>query len=61
MSDTDIMPYGRHKGIKMANVPAEYLMALYETKRCKGKVKEYIEDNLYVLQMEIADKKNNSI
>ncbi|RMZ60042.1 hypothetical protein D1632_10650 [Chryseobacterium nematophagum] len=53
MEDTDIMPYGLHKGKQMQDVPAEYLLWLYEEEKCTGPVKEYIKDNLQVLEIEI--------
>lgn len=33
LTDESQMPYGAHKGKKMANVPAEYLLFLYENDR----------------------------
>ncbi|WP_281167194.1 putative quorum-sensing-regulated virulence factor [Proteiniphilum acetatigenes] len=47
------MPWGKHKGEKMGNVPAEYLMWLYDNDKCDKAVKDYIEDNLDVIQVEI--------
>jgi len=60
MADNDIMPFGMHKGKKMCNVPAGYLVWIYENDRCgKGDVRKYIKDNLEVLKTEIKrnDKK----
>jgi len=53
MKDTYIMPWGQYKGRKMANVPAKYLIYLWESKKCSGAVKLYIGKNLDVLQEEI--------
>ncbi len=61
MTDNDLMPFGKYQGQKMANVPAEYLMYIYD----KGwvsihkfnKVFWYIKDNLRVLQVEVRRKK----
>lgn len=47
------MPFGKYKGEKMANVPASYLIWLYDNGKCSSDVKEYIEDNLDILQIEI--------
>lgn len=52
MDDNTLMPFGVHKGVKMANVPADYLLYLYNNKKCYGDLKEYIEDNLDVLKAE---------
>lgn len=53
LNDDSIMPWGKFKGTKMGNVPAEYLLWLYENDKCDGPVKEYIEDNLDVIKIEI--------
>jgi uncharacterized protein (DUF3820 family) len=48
MDDNSIMPYGAHKGKKMANVPDDYLLWCYDQPWCRGEVKKYIEDNFEV-------------
>jgi uncharacterized protein (DUF3820 family) len=53
MEDTDLMPWGIHKGKEMQDVPASYLVWLLEENKCSGDVKLYIEDNLDVLRKEI--------
>ena len=50
------MPFGKYKGEKMANVPSEYLIWLYENSKVYGGVKEYIKENLDVLKSEIEYK-----
>lgn len=52
MDDNSVMPYGIHKGKKLANVPAQYLIWLYENNKCSGEVREYIKENLEVLKNE---------
>lgn len=47
------MPYGKHKGVEMQEVPASYLIWLYENDKCSDSVKEYVEDNLEILKSEI--------
>ena len=54
MKDTDIMPFGIHKGKAMANVPAEYLLFLFETGKLYGQVKDYVVENLETIKAEIA-------
>lgn len=51
--DTDIMPFGKHKGEKMANVPSSYLRWLSEQFEEKGhlnaterKLRNYIDQNI---------------
>lgn len=46
MDDNSIMPWGVHKGKKMANVPDDYLVWIYDNNKCSGEVRKYIEDNL---------------
>jgi len=55
--DENPMPFGKYKGEKMANVPATYLMWLYDENKCNKEVRDYIEDNLEVLKTEIKRKK----
>lgn len=53
MNDNSVMPFGKYKGEKMANVPADYLLWLYENNKCYGEIKQYIKDNLEVIRTEI--------
>jgi uncharacterized protein (DUF3820 family) len=53
LTDKSPMPFGVHKGTEMANVPASYLIWLYENDKCSDSVREYIEDNMDVLKMEV--------
>ena len=52
LTDTSPMPFGKFKGDKMENVPAKYLLWLYNNNKCFGQVKDYIIDNLQVLEQE---------
>lgn len=52
MKDTDKMPFGKHQGTAMANVPADYLLWLYDQGLKPGEVKKYIEDNMAGLKKE---------
>ena len=40
MTDESIMPWGKHKGEKMANAPPSYLLWLLENNKCGGEVKK---------------------
>lgn len=53
LTDNDIMPFGKHKGIKMANVPDSYLLWLYETDKCGPDVKGYITDNIEAIKANV--------
>jgi len=52
LTDNDEMPWGKHQGISMANVPADYLLWLYKENKCSDNVREYIKENLDVLKEE---------
>lgn len=54
MTDNDIMPFGKYKGEKMANIPADYFVWLCENGKCFGKVKKYLDENIDTLVAEIA-------
>lgn len=62
LQDTDVMPWGKHKGEKIANVPAAYLFWLYDQARPKAPNKrtlfekdlvKYVDENRDVLNKEI--------
>ena len=53
MNDDSLMPFGKYQGEKMANIPASYLLWLFENSKCYGEVKAYIKGNLDVLKAEI--------
>lgn len=61
ITDATPMPFGKYKGVSMANVPAEYLLWLYERLKPSAPNKrsasekllvDYIEDNMDVLKKE---------
>ena len=53
MNDESIMPFGKYKGEKMANVPPDYLIWLYDNAKVYGGVKDYIKENMNVLKAEL--------
>ena len=58
LEDTDAMPFGKHKGQPMQDVPASYLHWLWvngkkEDKMCP--VSDYIRRNLSALKQEFRD------
>lgn len=60
MTDESLMPWGKHKGEKMANIPPSYLLWLLDNNKCGGEVKKYIEENKETLVKEIAYEKKRS-
>jgi uncharacterized protein (DUF3820 family) len=57
LNDNSPMPFGKYKGQKMENVPASYLLWLYDENKCNREVRDYIKDNLDVLEDEIKRNK----
>ena len=55
MDDQSLMPFGKYKGRKMEDVPAEYLLWLRDQKCRERGVAEYIEENLSALCKECPD------
>ena len=49
LTDSDLMPSGKHMGEKMEDVPAKYLMYIYDNNMCKPEVSLYIKENLDVI------------
>ena len=56
-TDATIMPFGKHKGKKLIDVPAHYLIWLYEFNEPlrHEQLKEYIQDNLQALKKELKN------
>ncbi len=61
MKDTDKMPFGKHKGESMANVPASYLLwikrehdkdPMQPQTRQQREVLQYVNDNIDDLKKE---------
>ena len=58
LQDTDLMPFGKHKGLPMQDVPAFYMHWLWtngkkDDMRCP--VADYIRRNLDALRIEYKD------
>lgn len=58
LNDKSLMPFGKYSGTPMANVPADYLLWMHRTiKNIPVKVKDYITENLEVLEKEVEQVK----
>lgn len=63
MNDESKMPFGKYKDTKLIEVPASYLLWLYEQDDFKiavtgpkGDLRRYIEENMDVLKKETNNK-----
>ena len=54
-TDLDIMPFGKHKGKPMQDVPASYLAWLKEQGCNDARVRGYIDENWSAIIQELPD------
>lgn len=54
LTDESLMPYGKHAGEKMANIPPEDLLWLWDNDRCSAPVRLYIKENLEDLRKDVS-------
>ena len=52
LTDKSLMPYGKHQGEKLANIPASYLIWMYDNERLTGSLERYVEENMDCLLKE---------
>ncbi len=57
LTDESPMPFGKHKGKPMEEVPARYLLWLYDENKCTPEVRWYIHENLDVLNSELKNSR----
>lgn len=57
LKEEPIIKYGKYEGKKVSQIPAEYLIWLYENDRCSPMIKDYVKKNLSILKMEAANAK----
>lgn len=56
LTDESPMPWGKHKGTPMKDVPASYLLFMYDSQLLnKGAVMNYVIDNMQALLKEVKD------
>lgn len=53
LTDNSLMPFGQHKGVKLANVPPGYLLYIFENFKLHDNLKAYIKKNKDVLEAEV--------
>ena len=58
LTDNDSMPgSGKHAGTPMINVPADYLVYIYDNNMAGAQVRKYFEDNEAIIRKEAAKQK----
>jgi uncharacterized protein (DUF3820 family) len=57
-TDRTIMPFGKHKGKMLSQVPGAYLIWLLDNQCSDSKLKRYINDNMDSLSQEAAVRKS---
>ena len=57
LTDDSKMPFGMHRDKRLEDVPADYLLFMYEKDRLGPALREYVEENMDVLKKEINEKK----
>ena len=60
LTDDSIIDFGEHKGQKMANVPAHYLLWMFDQPWCRNDIKVYVTENRDVLTAERAINDNKT-
>ncbi len=51
MDDNSLMPFGKHKGKKMSEVPHGWFIYLYDRGLLRGDIKTYAETNVPILKV----------
>lgn len=59
MDDQTIMPFGKHKGMKVGEIPNSYWIYMYDRKLLKGELKAYAEKVVPVLAVQAKQSKRN--
>jgi uncharacterized protein (DUF3820 family) len=59
LTDTDKMPYGIHKDKNMEDVPADYLLYLFDSGKCSKAVQDYVIENKEVLKKQANERLSN--
>jgi uncharacterized protein (DUF3820 family) len=54
LTDNDIMPFGKYKGKALINVPAKYLLWLYNDGCDHPGLRQYLNENLDALNKEVS-------
>lgn len=58
MNDESKMPFGQHKGVEMKDVPADYLLWLWNSgywAKTDTELHRYMKENMNALEMDAPD------
>ncbi len=55
-TDQSLMPFGKHKDKKLADVPDEYLLWLYDNAKSWGQLKIYLRENIDAIRQNVNSK-----
>jgi len=58
LTDNDPMPWGIHKGVKMTNVPASYLLFCFSQGKFCDLVGIYIKQNMDILEIQAQKERD---
>lgn len=57
-TDETIMPFGKHKGLPLKNIPASYFIFLFDGDKCYGDLKKWISENIADLRLKDKEHKD---
>jgi uncharacterized protein (DUF3820 family) len=60
MNDDTLMPFGKHKGKKLSDVPHGWFIYMNDRHRLSGKLKEYAEETVPILRIQRDMNKRNN-
>lgn len=58
LEDDDEMPFGKHRGKRMVDVPDDYFLYMYNEGFLTGRVFDYVIENLEAIKYNVKDAKN---
>jgi uncharacterized protein (DUF3820 family) len=58
MTGESIMPYGKHKGKRLDEIPDGYWLYMYDRKQLKGKLLKYVEETVPLIRF-LKEKKES--
>lgn len=57
-TDETPFPYGKFTGVPMQDVPASYLIWMYDRNKLTEPLSRYVEENLDVLEQELKEEED---